>query len=375
MPLYADFSSDVLNFTDTGRILGEVVIRYSFLGKERTAARTVTAAVYNRNTFPPADMAALAAFVSPTSPEVLEFSKYVTGMARAARRTGLNQNLQFGIWLFEGMKVYGIELIENNEQGSHNKEAQFPAQTLAYKSGTTLDAGLLYAAALEAAGIRAAFIPLETDFISLIGLGVTEAGTATLFNGTEKILIVNDEAWLPLSMSALGEGFTSAWNAAAGELHALFENAETAELIALEDAWWDYSPAPFLALGVRIGRPDLNEVRRAADTALNAYIAGEINPLIQAVQRQIQSATGSSLASLHNRLGILLVRAGRTAEAKISYERAAGMGLVPAMTNRGNLALIENDYTGSERWFRQALQIQPDNKTALRGMEQIASNR
>jgi hypothetical protein len=75
VPLYADFSPEIFNFTDNGRILGEIIIRYSFLGKERTAARTVTVAVHNRNMFPPADMAALAAFVSPTSPEVLEFSK------------------------------------------------------------------------------------------------------------------------------------------------------------------------------------------------------------------------------------------------------------------------------------------------------------
>ena len=35
LPLYADFSPDILRFTDTGRILGELVIRYTFLGQER----------------------------------------------------------------------------------------------------------------------------------------------------------------------------------------------------------------------------------------------------------------------------------------------------------------------------------------------------
>jgi tetratricopeptide (TPR) repeat protein len=297
-------------------------------------------------------------------------------MARAARRTGLNQNLQFGMWLFEGMKVYGIDILNNKDKIIKNREVQFPSQTLAYKSGTVLDAGLLYAAALEAAGIRSAFIPLEDDFITLIGLGITEAGAATLFNGTNKILIINDEVWLPLSMGALGGGFTAAWDRAAGTLNTIFENTGTAELVAPEDAWWNYPPAAFPALGVRIGQPDLTEVRRDADTALNAYITSEINPLIQAVQRQIQSkASGSPLAGLYNRLGILQVRAGRAAEAKTSYERAAGMGSVPAMTNRGNLALNENDIPAAERWFRQALQAQPGNATALRGLEQVAGSR
>ena len=76
-----------------------------------------------------------------------------------------------------------------------------------------------------------------------------------------------------------------------------------------------------------------------------------------------------------NRLGILYTRAGRTAEAKAAYERAAGLGSVPAMINRGNMALGENDYATAEKWYRQALQKQPENASALRGLERIAGNR
>jgi Flp pilus assembly protein TadD len=74
-------------------------------------------------------------------------------------------------------------------------------------------------------------------------------------------------------------------------------------------------------------------------------------------------------------LGILLVRSGRTAEAKAAYEQAANMGLVPAMTNRGNLALIEKDYPAAERWFKEVLEREPGNRTALRGMEQLGERR
>jgi Flp pilus assembly protein TadD len=74
---------------------------------------------------------------------------------------------------------------------------------------------------------------------------------------------------------------------------------------------------------------------------------------------------------LYNRLGILLVRSGQTVDAKAAYERAAGMGSVPAMTNRGTLALIEKDYATAERWFAQALDREPENEAALRGIEKI----
>ena len=91
LPLLADFSPAVLRFTDNGRILGELVIRYNFLGQERVSVSAVTVASYNRNTVTEGDTAALAAFISPTSPETLEYSKYIAGLSRARRRTGHNQ--------------------------------------------------------------------------------------------------------------------------------------------------------------------------------------------------------------------------------------------------------------------------------------------
>jgi Tfp pilus assembly protein PilF len=79
--------------------------------------------------------------------------------------------------------------------------------------------------------------------------------------------------------------------------------------------------------------------------------------------------------ALYNRLGIVQARVGRTAEAKASYERAAGMGSVPAMTNRGNLALTERDFATAERWFRQALARDSQNQAALQGMEKVEASR
>jgi tetratricopeptide (TPR) repeat protein len=187
-------------------------------------------------------------------------------------------------------------------------------------------------------------------------------------------LIVDDEVWLPLSMKEIGDGFMAAWDAAGKKMDDLFASGGEAEFIVLQNAWSSYPPAPFPALGVRIAPPDMAAVSGGVTQVLDQYITREIDPLIQGVQRQIQGGTqaaGLSTAALYNRLGILQTRSGRTADAKASYERAAGMGSVQAMTNRGNMALNENDRAVAERWFRQALQAQPDNAVALRGLEQI----
>jgi tetratricopeptide (TPR) repeat protein len=177
---------------------------------------------------------------------------------------------------------------------------------------------------------------------------------------------------MPFSMNAFNEGFTAAWDGAAEALNKVFADGSEADFIVPESAWGLYPPAPLPAQGLTTVRVSEVNLARAADRVIQQYITREIQPQVQTVQRQIASAP---TAALYNRLGILLVRSGRTADARAAYERAANMGLVPAMTNRGNLALIEKDYPAAERWFTQALTREPGNQTALRGLEKTTAYR
>ena len=371
IPLLADFSNDILRFTDTGRIIGEVVIRYRFLGQEREVVRTVTAAVHDRSRVTAKDTAALAAFVSPSLPETLDFSRMIAGLEKANRRTGHNQKMSYAIWLFETMR----QVIANNGQQSFFTSVQFPAETLLYRSGASHDLALLFAACLESVGIGSALISAgsedktESELLAAVSLGVNQSAAQTLFNGTDQILIVGDNVYLPLSMSALSEGFMAAWSRGASVLNNAFSSGEVCELVVIQEAWSIFPPAPLPELGRSNIKTDNAVLLKEVDSVFQSYIQQEINPIIQ------RTTAGGNTAAQQNRLGILLVRAGRIAEAKTAYERAAGMGSVPAMTNRGNLALIERDYAAAESWFRQALQSDSLNVTAQRGLERVAANR
>ncbi|MDR1319049.1 MAG: hypothetical protein LBJ90_05445 [Treponema sp.] len=364
-PLYADFSPEVLRFTDTGRILGEVVIRYRFLGTEKQSVQTAAVQVHNRNIFPSVDPTGLAAFVSPSSPEILEYAKHITGLARSNRRTGLNQNMQTAVWLFEGLRTVGIRLADTH---SVEGKAQYPAETLGFRTGNRRDTGLLYAAALEAAGIPSALIPLDNDFIVVYSLEVSQAAAELLFNGLNRVLVIDGGIWIPLSVNAFNDGFTAAWDGDVETLNTVFAEGGEADFIMLETAWGTYPPAPLPAQGAAAVRVNEVNLAQTADRIIQQYIVREIQPQVQNVQRQIAA---NPTAALYNRLGILLIRSGRTADAKAAYERAAGMGLVPAIINRGNLVLIERDYAAAERWFRQVLTREPENASAKRGLEKV----
>jgi tetratricopeptide (TPR) repeat protein len=368
VPLYADFSPELLGFTDTGRVLGEIVIRYRFLGQERQSVRPVTVGVQRRNAFTSPDPSALAAFVSPNSPEVLEFSKNVTGLARANRRSGHNQNLQFALWLFEGMRSAGLLL----NSGLAEDEVQFPAETLGFKSGDSRDMALLYAALLESAGVPAAFIPMEDDFLVACYLGVNKNQAELLFNGFDRVLLIDDQVWLPVSINFLKDGFMTAWTKGVEKLNALFEAGTESAFVILETAWAAYPPAPLGSQGGNIAPPAEADLVRAAGQAVQQYIDQEIQPKVRQVQGQIAA---NATPALYNRLGILLLRTSRTTDAKAAFERAAGLGLTSAMINRGNMALIERDYTTAERWFRQALAKDSKNTAALQGLEKIQEQR
>jgi tetratricopeptide (TPR) repeat protein len=376
LPLYADFSPAILNFTENGRISGELVISYTLLDRRREIVRGVSVQVYNRNFYPldiAGDLAGLAAFVSPNSPEVMEFSRYIVGIARTNRRTGLNTPMQSGIWLFESLRALNIAQRDNPSL----TDVQFPAQTLAYRSGSTLDIALLYGALLESSGIRAGIIPVEGDYLAAIDLGIyrDDPVTASLFYGEDRLLIVGDEVWLPLAVSKLGNGFAEAWAEGIRRINSITAEGG-AEFVILEDAWAAYPPAPLPPLGVRLNRPDEAQVSAGVTAALTRYVANEFDPKIRDLTRQI--AAGSS-ATQYNQLGNLYLRAGRTAQAKTAYAEAIRLGSAGAMVNRANLALRERDFTGAGRWFRQALATDPGNPaldsiraSAQRGLDQIA---
>jgi len=371
VPLLADFSTNILRFTDKGRILGEVVIRYRFLGQEREEVRSVILATNHRNMVPKGDPSALAAFISPNSSDTVDYAKYIAGLAKNDRKTGQNQNLQYAVWLLEGLRAGGIVLNNANKTGNSN-DVQFPSETLAFRGGNARDLALLFAACLESVGIPSAFVQTENDFLVAVSMNASTTTAETLFNGTEKILIINDKVWLPLSMTAFSDGFYAAWTGAVKVLGDNFKAGKPVDFVMVEEAWAVYPPAPLPEQGGRVARTDAAAASKEVSRVMQQYVTQEIQPVLTQVQAKVNA---SPSAALYNRLGIMLVRAGKIPEGKTNYEKAAGMGSIPAMTNRGNLALIEKDYATAERWFKQALSKDSQNAAAIRGLEQVAENK
>jgi hypothetical protein len=375
LPLFADFSDTIQNFTEDGKIPGELIIEYKLLGATRTSRETLVIPVYNRNSIRWTDPALLASFASPTSPEVLDYSKYAVGIARNQLRSGLNREMQFAMYLFEGLKVGGISYSFDNAtpyMTYHLDQelidyVQYPFQTLAYHSGDYDDLGLLLASALESVGIKSALIPLENDFIVAFYLNISQKEADNLFDSTDRLLNMGEGYWIPLSMSVLREGFINSWYRGLENLYAAIDNNENINLVVLQDAWATYPPTGITGSEAQFQKPVEEKIIGAVETDLMRYITAEFGPKIKAVQDDMKREGPSR--TLYNRLGLLYVRAGLYDQAKEQFLESSQLDSASARINLGNIALLERKYEEAEEWFLGALEINPDSQAAAVGLE------
>ena len=374
---YADFNDKILRFSEAGKISGEIVIEYELLGDKRTSVVPVTISVYNRNSMRWVDSAILSSYVTNNAQEILELSKYFVGVARNHFRTGLNKNMQFSMYVYEGIRSLGVVCEEKSDTPYDTTHLdftlldyiQYPYQTLSYRSGDKDDIGVLFMSMLESVGIGAAYIPLQDDFIVAIELGDNEQALLNLFNNTDNLLVVYDKIWLPVSMSVISKDFSESWKRGVQKVSEALENDEDVEFIVLADAWQTYPPSGFSSDETKNKVPSEKELVRAGEDAIAKYITQEFGPQIAAVQAQIKEEGVST--TLYNRLGLLYVRAGLYDNAVSVYEVSAKMGSIPAMNNLGNILSLQKKYAKAKGWYEKVLAIDPNNDTARKNLEKI----
>lgn len=369
--LYADFSSELLKFNEDGKLSGEIVMEYEILGKKKVAVQNVTLSVSNRNAFIWGNNEALAAFISSNTPEILEYAKYVSGIARNKLYTGMNRNVQFAAALMESLRATGISYSNDTitpystyHLSTEVDSVQYPLQTMNYLGGDYDDLGILLASCLESVGVETAFMPVENDFIVFVSANLKAKNVANHFADLKGLIYDEEDSssnvYFPLSMAHFNEGFAKSRQAGEEVVKACKENeAASYDFITTHDAWTIYPSAVYTGSGVSFEKPSQAEVERLTDLAVKDYIATDLEPVIK-------NAKESGDA---NKIGMALVRSGKYSEAKVEFYKAIAAGSVSAMNNLANLLLMEKDYDGATAMFKKALQKDPENKIALKGLE------
>lgn len=364
VPLLADFSNEILNFSEDGKFSGEVVIEYSLLGKKKQFVQTVVVSVANRNSFYWDDPDSLCAFVSSDNTnEVLQLAKSIAGVARDNLYTGMNRNLQFAAAMLEGLRLSGITYSEDKitpfkeyHLTSERDFIQFPLETMNCLSGDIDDIGILYASCLEAIGVKTAFIYTADDFLVLVSLGILPEQAENHFADTNEVICIDDEVYLVLSMSEYENGFTACRKAGA------VSDVSDGVLINIDEAWQNYPSVAYTGKGSSFENPSKADLLTAISDAIKDYIDDELIPLINQLK----------ISGDLNKLGVAYVRAGKYDDALVQFQKAAAKGSVAAMNNMANVYTTLKNYEAAAAQYKKVLAINSENKSALRGYETVS---
>jgi hypothetical protein len=286
VPVYADFSDKVLGFTEPTNIQGEIKVDYKILGASRVSIKPITVVFNERNAATWADDRMIGAFVSPQDPVMLDLAKYLAGLVKGRSRPEVDRFLQYGMGIFEGLRVYGLVWAPDPNVSYKVARAdparlayvQYPYQTLAYKSGDSDALAIAVAEALESVSVPAAIAALPGDVIVAFPLEMGEAQARTAFGPNSANFIYDSgRAWVPLRASLIRDGFLRAWQGGA-ELWKSQPGGLPPKLMRVEEAWQEYRPIVLSDVDFRPIKPSAEAVNLAFDTVLGRIVTALSGP-------------------------------------------------------------------------------------------------
>ena len=376
VPLYADFSDRVMTLTETTRTRGEIRIIYELLGDRRTSKAETTVTFMHRNALTWEDPGILAAFISPNDPAVLDSSKFVAGIVRSRVRSGLDSHFQYALGIFEGLRLSGISRQPDPQTPYSSMRSaagqvdyvQYPHQTMVYRSGDSDDIAVLYAAALESVGVPAAVIPLDEEVLGAFRMISGESSVRTMFSDHGAFIFRNGEAWVPVRVSLLREGFLRAWIEGARLLKDAAEDGKDPlkRFYVVSDAWRRYPPPGVPGVSPAGSKPTEEQVRTAFEGVVSLVVAREIGPRADRMRNSF--GPGGGTGRQKNALGVLYARYGMYREALAEFQAAYSLGELRAGINIGNVAFLMGDYRTAAEWFEKSLEDMPGEVAPIIGL-------
>ena len=380
IPLYALFRDDILSVVEETAVSGEIQVKYTYRGVEKTAGLSKTISIINRNGMTWDDDRKAAAFVSAKDPLVIQLSRLAAGTARREGLEVINDNFVKALALYEVLGEYGLSYVVDPQtpydEFYQNKSAidylQFPRQTIQYKSGDCDDLSILYAALLESLGISSAFITVPGHIYVAFDLGISPQEALRTFSNPDSLIVHQERVWLPVEITMVGQSFTDAWAYGASEWRKYFPQ-DKAVFVEVSEAWEVYQPVAFTrqeTSGSEISFPAEATAALRIKESSRGIVDREI---AQWEEKVLASYKGSPSPAALNKIGSIYARFGRYRAAEGQFRRIMEQTnkYFPAYVNLGNIAFLKEDYSRALELFTQAYLMQPAHKGVLISLAKV----
>ncbi len=375
IPVYGLFNDSIFGITEGTKTAGELTVEYYYLGSKKTQKVPVTLQIQNRNAMTWDDDRKAAAFVTAKDPQILGFAKGIASMVRMDKKTPtVSSEFRTALAVYQALREFGVgyaidpstPFVELSGSESSVDFLQFPSQTLNYRAGDCDDLSVLYASLLESVGIETALVTTPGHIFVAFNTGVSAENGAKIFSDPRDVIIRNDSVWLPVEVTLIQEGFLRSWTTGAAEWHRTDE-AKTARLYPVREAWKTYEPVGFSVSGIAITMPNQDKLKTAYETELMRFSRAQIDTRVANLQNLIK--TGKEADKNLNRLGVLYAQYGMMAEARSQFTAAIKLSnLKGAVINMGNIEYLDNNLAEAKKYFERALVLSPGNSLSLVGL-------
>lgn len=370
------FTNNIFEINEGLKVAAEVMVEYEYYGKEYSESIPLTVHINNKNAMTWDDDRKAACFVTANNPLVYSYSRSLSGKIRGDAISSLDKNFQIGMGLYEALSLYGIgyvvdpssayaELSENTDVVDY---IQFPQQTLISQAGDCDDLSVLYASMLEASGIPSAFITIPGHIYVAFQLGIDETQAKRKFPSSDNLLFIDKQAWLPVEVTLVDEGFFYSWQIGARQIR---DNNDEYGFYPVREAWQTYPAAEFESSGIAY-LPNPSDVMTQQKKALNRFLLQEINEQVLAINKEIEESGKSHI--LYNKMGVTYARYGFMDEAKEWFEKVIReKDFYPSLINLGNIHYLQKNAGDASMYYARALEVKPDSEKALVGLAMVSS--
>lgn len=374
--IFALFNDDILSITEGAKLAGELTVDYRIGESTASDGITFTLETHDRNAIEWDNDQKIAAFITARDEEIQKYARNIASVVRDDGLNGFSREFQLAIALLGAMDLSGCTYVVDPSSSYLELSAagevdsvQFPRQTLEYRAGDCDDLAATYTALLESVGVETAFITVPGHIYSAFRINMNPEEAKRAFSKFENLIVLDNDIWIPVETTAFSEGFMNAWGLGARQWRKHFSSGE-AILYPTREAWKIYEPVAFSASSYELEIPDREEVSSLFTYDLERYVNQEIASRERGLLARLNRNTDDKRSL--NALGVLYARYGRNGEARKQFEKAAKSAYVPALVNLGHMAFMEKDYTGSERYYSQVLEGEPENTGAVLGVARTA---
>ncbi len=235
LPIYAFFNKSITQLTEDIGTTGVLEIKYekpdggSYLKRDLLKLK-----ILNKNALVWDDLAKLGTFINKKDVHILS-------LARLASQTSVKNGILYPTALLNAIKIVQtlkqLNIKYVNDPTSYRNLSkgnvdyiQYPAQTLAIKSGDCDDLTVLLASMLESIGIPTAFISTPGHIFLMFQVENLPLD--------DKIITYAGKKWIPIETTLINQGFTHAWMSA----YQLYKKTLKKEILTIAQATKKYAP-------------------------------------------------------------------------------------------------------------------------------------